>query len=123
MVQRGVTYRLVTDQAGSVRLFVNALTGAIAERIDYDEFGNALLDSAPGFQPFGFAGGLYDRDTGRVRFGVRDYDGGTGRWTAKDPLLFGDGLTRWGTSCPSSFPVREAQPSVVSGSTTLSACT
>ena len=28
----------------------------------------------PGLSPFGFAGGLYDDDTGLVRFGARDYD-------------------------------------------------
>ena len=39
--------------------------GAIAQRLDYDEFGNVLADTNPGFQPFGFAGGLYDRDTGQ----------------------------------------------------------
>jgi RHS repeat-associated protein len=50
-----------------------------------------LLDTNPGFQPFGFAGGLYDRDTGLVRFGARDYDPETGRWTAKDPILFEGG--------------------------------
>jgi RHS repeat-associated protein len=51
-----------------------------------------LSDSAPGFQPFGFAGGLYDADTGLVRFGARDYDAEAGRWTAKDPIGFeGDG--------------------------------
>ena len=88
IVQGGVTYRLVTDQVGSVRLVVNASTGAIAERIDYDEFGVVLADSAPGFQPFGFGGGMYDRDTGLVRFGARDYDSRTGRWAAKEPLGF-----------------------------------
>ena len=41
-----------------------------------------------GFQPFGFAGGLYDPDTKLVRFGLRDYDAFTGRWTAKDPIRF-----------------------------------
>lgn len=46
------------------------------------------VDTAPGFQPFGFAGGLYDADTGLTRFGVRDYDPVVGRWTAKDPILF-----------------------------------
>src|SRR5207302_595722 len=57
MMQGSTTYRLLTDQVGSVRLVVNAATGAIAERIDYAEFGNVLADRAPGFQPFGFAGG------------------------------------------------------------------
>ena len=81
-------YRLITDQVGSVRLVENTSTGAVAERIDYDEFGNVLADSAPGFQPFGFAGGLRDIDTGLTRFGARDYDSVTGRWTTKDPLGF-----------------------------------
>jgi RHS repeat-associated protein len=78
----------VTDQVGSVRLVVDTVAGTVVQRVDYDEFGNVLSDSAPGFQPFGFAGGLRDRDTGLTRFGARDYDAGTGRWTAKDPLRF-----------------------------------
>ena len=53
----------------------------------------ARFDTSPGFQPFGYAGGLYDPDTGLVRFGARDYDPEVGRWTAKDPLLFGGGDT------------------------------
>jgi len=36
--------------------------------------------------PLGFAGGLFDSDTGLTRFGFRDYDADTGRFTAKDPL-------------------------------------
>jgi RHS repeat-associated protein len=87
------TYRLISDHLGSVRLVIDTTTGAIAQRIDYDEFGNVLADTTPGFQPFGFAGGLYDTDTGLVLFGVRDYDPGTGRWTAKDPIRFGGGDT------------------------------
>jgi RHS repeat-associated protein len=47
-----------------------------------------MKDTNPGFQPFGFAGGLYDRDTKLVRFGARDYDPNSGRWTAKDPIRF-----------------------------------
>ena len=34
--------------------------------------GNITSDTNPGFQPFGFAGGLYDTDTGLTRFGARD---------------------------------------------------
>jgi RHS repeat-associated protein len=93
MIKAGLTYRLVTDHLGSVRLVVDAATGAVAQRIDYDEFGRVVLDTSPGLQPFGFAGGLYDPDTGLVRFGARDYDAETGRWTAKDPLLFDGGDT------------------------------
>lgn len=73
---------------GSPRLIVDTATGAIAQRIDYDEFGKVTLETNPGFQPFGFAGGLYEQDTGLVRFGARDYDAKTGRWTAKDQSLF-----------------------------------
>jgi len=88
MVQGGVIYRIFSDQSGSPRLVVNTSTGAIAQRIDYDEFGNVINDTNPGFQPFGFGGGLYDPDTALVRFGARDYSPVTGRWTAKDPILF-----------------------------------
>lgn len=93
MVNGGVTYRLFGDELGSPLLVVNSATGAIAELITYDEFGNVLSDSNPGFQPFGFAGGLYDQDTKLIRFGARDYNPAVGRWTAKDPLLFDGGDT------------------------------
>jgi uncharacterized protein RhaS with RHS repeats len=72
MVKGGVTYRILSDHLGSVRLVVDTSTGAVAQRIDYDEFGRVLLDTNPGFQPFGFAGGVDDRDAGLVRFGARD---------------------------------------------------
>jgi len=43
------------------------------------------------FQPFGFAGGIYDQHTKLTRFGARDYDAETGRWAAKDPIGFSGG--------------------------------
>ncbi|MDG5815419.1 RHS repeat-associated core domain-containing protein [Chitinispirillales bacterium ANBcel5] len=91
IIKAGIKYRIISDHLGSVRLVVNAQTGEVAQRIDYDEFGYVLLDSNPGFQPFGFAGGLYDYRTGLVRFGARDYDAEAGRWTAKDPIRFSGG--------------------------------
>jgi RHS repeat-associated protein len=87
------TYRMISDQIGTVRMVVNASTGAIAQQIDYDEFGKVSSDSSPGFQNFGFAGGMYDLETKLVRFGARDYDAETGRWTVKDPIGFGGGDT------------------------------
>jgi RHS repeat-associated protein len=88
MVKGGVTYRIITDHLGSVRLVVDTATGTIAQRMDYDEFGQILLDTNPSFQPFGFAGGLHDPDTKLTRFGARDYDAFTGRWTTRDSILF-----------------------------------
>ncbi len=88
MLKGGITYRIVSDHLGSPRLVVNTTDGTIAQRMDYDEFGKVTQDTNAGFQPFGFAGGLYDRDTGLIRFGARDYDAVTGRWTGKDPIDF-----------------------------------
>jgi RHS repeat-associated protein len=82
------TFGLVTDETGSVRVVVDITTGAIAQRLDYDEWGNVTLDTNPGFQPFGFGGGIYDADTGLVRFGARDYDPATRRWMAPDSIGF-----------------------------------
>jgi RHS repeat-associated protein len=74
---------VITDSAGQV-----------VKAIEYDAYGNVISDSNPGFEiPFGFAGGLKDSDTGLIRFGYRDYDPTTGRWTARDPIGFAGGDT------------------------------
>ena len=79
------------NQVNSLRAVVDS-SGLLVKRIDYDSFGNVILDTDPFFRvPFGFAGGLYDPDTGLVRFGARDYDPEIGHWTAKDPIDFGGG--------------------------------
>ncbi len=95
MVKAGQTYKIVTDHLGSPRLVINVDTGVIAQQLEYDVFGRVLSDSNPGFQPFGFAGGLYDADTGLVHFGARQYDPVTGRWISADPLGFGGGSTNF----------------------------
>jgi RHS repeat-associated protein len=93
----GTVFKFLCDQLGSPRVIVNAATGVIVETIAYDPWGKASVLNYGAFaqwqQPFGFAGGLYDEDTGLVRFGARDYDAEVGRWLAKDPILLGGGQT------------------------------
>ncbi len=110
MTMGSTTYFLTYDQVGSLRTVVNT-SGTVIKQIDYDSFGNILNDTDPSLKiPFGFAGGLHDRDTGLVRFGYRDYDPDTGRWTAKDPIGFGGGDTDLYGYCVND-PVNRMDPS------------
>lgn len=111
LLKAGVEHRVVADHLGSPRLIMSSLDGTVVQRLDYDEFGMVLADSNPGFQPLTFAGGIGDSDSGLVRFGARDYDSSTGRWTAKDPTRFSGGLNLFGYSLndPVNFVDREGE--------------
>jgi len=93
MQKNGKRYYLHYDQVGTLKLITDE-SGNSVKKIEYDSYGNILSDSNPDFKvPFGFAGGIYDSDTKLTRFGYRDYDSFSGRWTAKDPILFNGGDT------------------------------
>ncbi len=88
MQRGGVTYYVATDQVGSPRVITDS-TGAVVKTVDYDSFGSVIADSNPTFDlPIGYAGGLADAATGLVHFSFRDYEPASGRWTARDPVLF-----------------------------------
>ncbi len=114
LIKGGVTYRIVADHLGSPRLVVNVSTGLVVQRMDYDEFGNVLQDTNPGFQPFGFAGGVWDSQTKLVRYGARDYDSEIGRWTGKDPIGFSGGDSGLYSYCGSD-PINFVDPSGLMG--------
>lgn len=85
------TYYVGTDQVGTPLVVSNA-SGTVVKQLEYDSFGRRTNDSNPTFElPFGFAGGIEDVDTGLVRFGYRDYDQESGRWLARDPVLYSGG--------------------------------
>jgi RHS repeat-associated protein len=93
-VQEGKTYRIIADYLGSPRVVVNVADPTdVALRVDYEAFGRvATADPGDlGFVAMGFAGGVFDADTGLVRFGARDYDPAVGGWITKDPIRFDGG--------------------------------
>ena len=91
MTSNATKYYLHYDQVGTLRA-VSDTNHNIIKEITYDTYGNILLDTNKNFKvPFGFAGGLHDKDTKLVHFGYREYDPYTGKWTAKDPLDFSGG--------------------------------
>lgn len=84
----GERFYVAADQVGTPRLVLDS-SGAVVKQRDYNSFGVLAGDTAPEFElVIGFAGGLEDVETGLVRFGFRDYEPASGRWTARDPLLF-----------------------------------
>ncbi|MFT5359260.1 MAG: RHS repeat-associated protein, partial [Polyangiales bacterium] len=105
IIEGGVTYRVLTDQVGSVRRVVDTATGATVLEREYSPYGALEFSNGSFGQPFGYAGGLEDSLTGLVRFGARDYDPEVGRWTAKDPILTSGGvnLYEYGASAPQMF--------------------
>lgn len=91
MTQDNQTYYLHYDQVGTLRAITDKNHNIVKE-VTYDTYGKIPSDTNPNFKvPFGFAGGVHDRDTGLVRFGYREHDPQTEKWTAKDPIDFSGG--------------------------------
>ncbi len=87
----GGWYYVAADQVGTPVAVFDA-TGALVKQVDYDSYGQRLANSAPAFDlEIGFAGGIEDVVTGLTRFGYRDFDAASGRWTARDPILYAGG--------------------------------
>lgn len=86
----GSQFVVASDQVGTPRA-VFGLDGTMVAQFEHDAWGG--LDRSPmavGWPlEIGFAGGIDDPGTGLVRFGRRDYDPSTGRWTAQDPAGLG----------------------------------
>jgi len=93
------SYFLLCDQVGTP-LALATTDGHVVQVMQYDSFGNLLQVRGDVVRlPLGFAGGLYDADTGLTRFVRRDYDANTGRFTALDPLGAKGGDKDWYGYC------------------------
>ena len=75
----------------------------------YDEFGREVENTNPGFQPFGYAGGVADDGTGQVHFGSRQYVAGIGRWVTVDAIGLHGGVNTY--AYVANDPINWADPS------------
>jgi RHS repeat-associated protein len=101
----GTRYRVGADQVGTPRVVVDG-AGTVVARVDRDSYGRVLARTGSLMPPIGFAGGIEDPDTGLVRFGLRDYDPQTGRFTARDPSYYvgsPDNLYAYAGSSPTMY--------------------
>jgi len=93
------SYFLLCDQVGTP-LALATTDGHVVQAMQYDSFGNLLQVRGDVVRlPIGFAGGLFDGDTGLARFVWRDYDADTGRFTALDPMGEKGGDKDWYGYC------------------------
>jgi RHS repeat-associated protein len=77
-----------TDHLGSVRLLTDA-AGAVANRYDYDAFGNWEDTSYETIaNPFGFTARERDAESGLMFYRARYYDPKIGRFISEDPIGF-----------------------------------
>ncbi len=88
MKRKEIDHYIISDIRGSVKMVIRLHDGAIIQQLAYDAFGNVIVDTHPGYTPFGYAGGLYDNRIRLVRFGARDYLPELGKWTSEDPIGF-----------------------------------
>jgi RHS repeat-associated protein len=113
ILKSGIAYRIVTDQLGSIRQVINSTTGQIIQQMDYDEYGSVTNSSGQQIVPMGFAGGIYDAQTGLTRFGARDYEAMSGRWITSDKARFKGGQTNFFVYS-SNDPINQEDPTGMS---------
>jgi len=78
-------YYYLMDDLGSVANVVDS-TSTVKNSYRYDPFGTSTSKTEAVSNPWQFASGYLDANTGLYKFGERYYDPQVGRWTQKDPV-------------------------------------
>ena len=75
LLKNGNTYRILSDHLGSPRLVVDISDGYVAQRLDYDAFGNVRWENSfEGIENrYRFQGREWDEHAGHYYFRMRTY--------------------------------------------------
>ena len=86
MVRRGGGHWFFhTDGTNSVRLMTDA-GGNVVQGMDYNAFGQIVLEAGAPASPFAFTGREFDPETGLYFYRARYYDPDAGRFVSEDPI-------------------------------------
>ncbi|MBI4378658.1 MAG: hypothetical protein HY578_06145 [Nitrospinae bacterium] len=88
---KGKVYYYHFDGLGSVTALTDA-KGKVAQRYEYDSFGNLKHHGHKVKQPYTYTGRERDRETGLYYYRARYYDPKVGRFINKDPVGFEGGI-------------------------------
>lgn len=80
----GGTYNYVTDGQGSTVAVTNS-AGQQVNGYQYDPYGNVVSSLASVANPWRYASGYQDDQTGLYKYGARYYNPNDGQWTQPDP--------------------------------------
>lgn len=95
----GSTYAPINDHRGNIVCLIDPESGELVELYHYSAFGETQIYDGKGFSlsesalgnPWTFASGRLDSETGLMLFRHRYYNPQLGRWLTPDPLDFADG--------------------------------
>nr|WP_321349289.1 RHS repeat-associated core domain-containing protein [uncultured Methanoregula sp.] len=86
------------DGNGNVVSLVDAASGTVSDRYEYDPFGNEIATAKTHqlINPFRFSTKFIDDETGLVYYGYRYYCPGEGKWLSRDPIEEQGGVNIYG---------------------------
>jgi RHS repeat-associated protein len=90
MEKNSLMYYYHADGLGSIVALTNT-SGGVAQRYNYDAFGNITSGAPTVMQPYTYTAREYDPETGLYFYRTRYYDPKAGRFLTRDPIGFEGG--------------------------------
>ena len=94
MEKNSQMYYYHADGLGSIVLLTSA-SGSVAQRYDYDAYGNITSPAPTVTQPYTYTAREYDPETGLYFYRARYYDPKAGRFLTRDPIGFAGGINQY----------------------------